>query len=712
MTTRPLLALAALVLVACGERVAPVPVPVPTTAAPVSTAPVPMTLVVDATDLPRGLLHARVELPAKPGTLAVWYPKWIPGTHAPSGPIQNLGGFRPMLPDGTRLAWRRDEAEPCRFEIEVPPGASTVAIGIDYICNQPSVNSEGIDSYASDAIGIVSWNTCLVYPEGVDDESVRVHASVSLPAGWRWACPLTLATPPVAGQDAAELRPVFAEASLREVVDSPLLAGMNLTSHDISAPAADGDPALPISLHVCTDRRAAPSVPRETLAALRRQSAEIQAMLDAPWPFQRYLLYAVFSDRIPGTGLEHLSCSVNVFAANALRTPERFANRAAGQLAHELMHAWCGKHCRPAGMYTRDLHTAQRTSLLWVYEGLDMWLGEVLPARAGFASPEEFAASVRSFAQSLALNAGREWRSLEDTATANWLLRAPSEHWSGLRRDQDYYLEGMLFWMEVDAIIRDGSGGARSLDDVVADLLRVDPTRPVSPFDLDDVVAALSRAHAHDWRALIRARVQTPSADLPFHALERCGWRVRWAAKRPVEQQSWLDSDYIDETWSLGMTLHEGRIRAIMPHSPADRARLAEGMRVLGIAGEALTPAAMDRALAASATTAEVRLRVEDDGHAREVTLVYDGGPRYFEIERIPERPDYLAEQVRPRSAAGRAFRTATEAAKRPADPPTEVEPEPSGDGEGAAAAPGEAMDDLGEQAPAEEPAEVEVEVP
>ena len=87
-----------------------------------------MRLEVDAREISRKLLHAREEIPVQPGKLALWFPKWMPGTHAPGGPVQNLAGLRLETPDGQPIAWRRDEAEPYRIESTVPDGVDRLVV--------------------------------------------------------------------------------------------------------------------------------------------------------------------------------------------------------------------------------------------------------------------------------------------------------------------------------------------------------------------------------------------------------------------------------------------------------------------------------------------------------------------------------------------------------------------------------------------------------
>ena len=95
----------------------------------------------------------------------------------------------------------------------------------------------------------------------------------------------------------------------------------------------------------------------------------------------------------------------------------------ANLIPHEYVHSWCGKFRRPAGQCTPDFHTPQKTRLLWVYEGLTEYLGEVLMVRSGLVKPEEYRETLASTIGGLMLRTGRKWRSLEDTAVASHLLR-------------------------------------------------------------------------------------------------------------------------------------------------------------------------------------------------------------------------------------------------------------------------------------------------
>src|SRR5947207_15135407 len=97
-------------------------------------------LFVDASDAPRKIFHARMSIPAKPGTLTLYYPKWIPGEHGPTGPIQDLAGLK-FIANGQTLSWRRDLLDGWTFHVEVPAGVSSVEALLDFIS---PAGSEGI----------------------------------------------------------------------------------------------------------------------------------------------------------------------------------------------------------------------------------------------------------------------------------------------------------------------------------------------------------------------------------------------------------------------------------------------------------------------------------------------------------------------------------------------------------------------------------------
>ena len=134
-------------------------------------------------------------------------------------------------------------------------------------------------------------------------------------------------------------------------------------------------------------------------------------------------------------------------------------------LSHEFTHSWNGKYRRPVGLYQPDFATPQQGALLWVYEGMTEYLGNVLAARSDLKTQAQYRDILALTAAELDYTPGRDWRPTEDTAVAASILREQCPAWSNWRRGQDYYFEGEVLWLDADTLIRKMTGNKKSLDD-------------------------------------------------------------------------------------------------------------------------------------------------------------------------------------------------------------------------------------------------------
>src|SRR5258708_33767484 len=137
----------------------------------------------------------------------------------------------------------------------------------------------------------------------------------------------------------------------------------------------------------------------------------------------------------------------------------------ASLLPDEFVPSWNGKYKRPAGLATPNYQEPMHGDLLWVYEGLTDYLGNILAVRTGLRSPDQFRENLAYTAAMLDHRAGRTWRPLQDTATSVQSLFAAPPQWANCRRSADYYPEGYLIWLDVDALIRRQTNGQKSLND-------------------------------------------------------------------------------------------------------------------------------------------------------------------------------------------------------------------------------------------------------
>jgi predicted metalloprotease with PDZ domain len=621
---------------------------------------------IDATDLPRKLLSATLTIPVPPsartgdGVVALWYPKWVPGVHAPGGPVQNVAGLVFETTGGEPLDWVREPGEVYRVNVRTG-GADPIVARMRYIADQPSTNSDGIDSYGSDEIGFVSPNTVLLVPHGTSITEMTVDATITLPPGWTLATalrapdggpphaasspdpPPTPGAPPSTGATFA-----FERVTLETYVDSPILCGRYIERYElVEDVVADRSP--PQTMHVVSESKQATDIDETLLARFRRMTTEATLLFESH-PFARYDLLVAVSDILKHNGLEHLSSSYNAMSQRALEDVESLKGWERYLIPHEYTHAWCGKYRRPAGMLTTDFHAPKDTELLWVYEGLDQYLGKVLEVRSGFAPPEAFTWYVREQIRDAMYTQGRAWRPLDDTAASAHVLRDWSRSWGLLRRGQDFYHEGALMWLEADARIRNLTDGERSLDDFCRLFFaRTDGDPVPNPHTREDVVRLLGEVAEGDWDTFVRERVEEPGERYRLDLLSEIGYRVQYSNEAPDPPESEGGGNGVSAFESIGASFWgDGTVGHVILDTPADEAGLAPGMTILGVGGYTWSADRLRDAIAESAETGAIELLIESGDRYETRTIHYDGGPRHLVLVRDDEAPDRLSEIATP----------------------------------------------------------------
>lgn len=554
--------------------------------------------------------------------------------------MQNLAGLRFEDTKGAPITWRRDDEEMCRFHLTVPAGADRVIAKLDYICNQPSVNSSGVDNFGNSKLGVINWNTVLLYPDGVSIDTATATVRLQLPPGWKAGTALKRESD---GRDEIQFKP----ATLREFVDCPLICGEHFRTIEFT-----GKNTPPAFLHLTSEAPSAIAIDDKLIAQYRKLVAEGVALFGgARWDAYHFLV--VCSDVLPRNGLEHLTSSFNEVSERELVDEKKRKNWPAYLLPHEFVHSWCGKFRRPASMVTTNFHTPERTRLLWIYEGLTQYLGEVLTVRSGLLSLEEHLPVFASKLDHLMRQEGRRWRALEDTAVASWLNRAHSQSWSQLRRGQDYYDEGLVVWLEADALIREKTGGRKTLDDFCRKFFAADRDKhpPVLGYELREVTAALKELADEDWEKFFAERISKPKDALGLDFFARTlGYRLQYNAK-PSEFLTEREKDrkQVLATASIGLIAAEdGKINTVVPGSPADKAALASGMTITGVNGRKFSSQRLKDGIADSVAARKIDLLVLDGDTFRDVALEYAEGPKYLELTRTADHPDTLAAILKP----------------------------------------------------------------
>jgi predicted metalloprotease with PDZ domain len=619
-----------------------------------STPPAPVKtnafilLAVDASDVGRKLYQVHETIPASPGPLTLVYPKWLPGEHAPTGPITDLVGLSFSAgTNGTVIPWHRDDVDMYAFHLDVPAGAAAVEAQFQFLS---ALGTAGFSSAASATphLAVVTWNQLLLYPEGAKTDEVQIRASLTLPAGWQFGTALVEASDAGAAGARVAGRPIFAPVSLTTLVDSPVLAGEFFKAVPIDAVHHK------IELDLAADSAAALAISPELTGKLERLVAEADALFGARH-FEDYHFLLSLSDHVAHFGLEH-------HQSNDSRVYEKAVVDQAvnlGVLSHEFVHSWNGKYRRPAGLATPDFQAPMKGELLWVYEGLTQYLGNLLAARSGLWTDQYYKERLAEVAAYLNNLPGRGWRPLEDTTTAAQLLYAAPAEWAALRRGTDFYDEGWLIWLDADTKIRELSHGQKSLDDFCR-LFHGGPSGApmVKPYGLDDVVSALNAVTPFDWKTFLNDRVSKPSTHAPLDGIGRGGWSLVYNDTRNL-YNTLVEQGELKKTeagYSLGLWVKDdGAIIDVVGGSSAFRAGLGPGMKVMVIGGKKWSPDALREAIAAATRSKQpMTLAVDNDGVVKVFTLDYHDGLREPHLERIVSAPDVLHDILAPQTKGGK----------------------------------------------------------
>lgn len=612
-----------------GDAVAP-------KAAQIADADWPGTIMlsVDASDVSRRIQRVRERVPVQAGPLTLWYPQWIPGNHAPTGPINQLAGLA-ISGNGARIAWRRDTVDMYAFHVDVPAGVDALDIEFQYL--SPTSDAQGRVAMTP-AMLALQWHRVLLYPAGYDARRIRFAPSLTLPAGWQSGSALE-----VASRDGDTLH--FAPVALVDLVDSPLYAGRWFKRYDLDPGAKQ-----PVHLDVIADApellEAKPAI-LDAHRALVRQADRVFGTR----PFAHYDFLLALSDQFSGIGLEHHQSSENGTYPGYLRGDAPFAGN--DLLPHEYSHAWNGKYRRPAPSWTPHFNTPMRDDLLWLYEGQTNYWAVVLATRSGLWNQEQARAVLAELVATQAQRRGRDWRSLQDTVSQGIIdFNDAPQAWESWQRAYDFYGGGALLWLAVDGKLRELSKERHPLDDFARTFFGGSQGRvQVATYTFEDVVAALDAVQPFDWAAFLRARLDGTPA--PQDGLAGSGWKLTWSDTANAAIAVAEDADGNDDfRFSLGLKIARegGKVEGVVWDSPAFKAGLARDTQVIAVDGTAYTAARLTSALVAAKSAKqpiELLLRQGDTFTTHRID--YHDGVRYPRLERTPGTPDRLSRLLQAR---------------------------------------------------------------
>ncbi len=610
------------------------------TLAPTGRAGTGLKLDIDAREAPRRIMHAHEILDVKPGPLTLSYAEWIPGEHGPTGPVVDLVGLNLRSTSSGESApsipWRRDLSNMYLFHCDIPAGQTTVEITFDFILS-PLVRGFSSAASSSAHLVVLSWNTVVLFPVDVRPDSITVTPSLRLPSGWHMGTALE-----TEGSTGQETR--FKPVALDMLIDSPVIAGEFFKRIDISAGTG-----IPHHIDMASDGEAAIEMTPVMIRAYENLVRETTALFGAHH-YRHYDFLYTLSDQVSSFGLEHHQSSDDRVGERTI-VDDRMCELRAGLLPHEFVHSWNGKYRRPADLATGDYSSPMKGDLLWVYEGLTEYLGHVLTARSGLETDELYRDHLAMIAAEEDNRTGRSWRPLQDAADAAQILYAAREDWASYRRSVDYYDEGNLIWLDVDGMIREQTGGKKSLDDFCRAFHGGTDSGPlIKTYTFDDIVRTLNEVSPHDWGSYLTGRMRSLDPHAPLSGIERGGWQLVYRdtlseLHKALEEVHRL----VDMRYSLGFMLdEEGEVIDVLPGTPAAKAGIAPGMKLIAVDGKKFSRFVVrDAVRLARTSTSPTALLVQNGDFYSTFPVSYHGGERYPFLERNASRPDVLGSIIR-----------------------------------------------------------------
>ncbi len=598
----------------------------------------PIVITADLSDAPRKLYHAEVDIPVKAGIVSLTTPKWIPGNHRPTGPVDDITGVV-FTANGQTLKWRRDDADLYEFHVTVPAGVTTLHAHLDCI----------VTARLTQKMAVLEWEKLLLYPAHTPVRDIPIQPSVTVPKGWGIGTALT----PTDGYDPqhpAGGTTHYALTNVEQLEDSPVIAGEYFHEFPL-APEVKPAHFIDVVSDDPEDSQLRPALLAEISNLVREADA-----LYKSHHYNQYHFLLTLSDIAGGEGLEHGQSSDNGIGEKGF-SDARHQLAESDLLAHEFTHSWNGKYRRPFNLYQPDFEKMQQGSLLWVYEGMTQYLGNVLAARSNLKSQANYRDMLAMSAAQLDTKSGRDWRPTEDTAIAASILRGGSPTWANWKRGQDYYQEGELFWLDADTLIRKMTDNKKSLDDFQHIFLaKGGNTGPlVVTYTRDELIADLNQVARYDWATFIHDRIDNinPRADLA--GIEQGGYKLVYTDKpspseRTMARNGGRRAAGLNVWYSVGLRVSaEGTIGDVRWNGPADKARLAPGQKIVAVNGHVFSNDALkDAIVQAKSNSQPIHLITQADTFIYTADLDYHDGLRYPRLERVEGTPAYLDDITKP----------------------------------------------------------------
>jgi predicted metalloprotease with PDZ domain len=613
---------------------APQPAPIADTIPAARDVPYPggtILLDVEATDTERGIFRVKETIPvAGGGHMVLLYPKWLPGNHSPTGQIEKVAGLV-IRANGQVVPWTRDRLDVFAFHLDVPQGATALDVQFQFVSATKS--DQGRVVMTPNLVSLQP-NSVSLYPAGYYIRQIPIRMTARFPDGFTAAGAISA--------KATGSTYAYDQTNYEILVDSPILAGRYGKTWPLSPR---------VNLNVFADKPDMLAATPDQIAAHKKLVEQAVATFGAQH-YDHYEFLLSLSDQLGGIGLEHHRSSENgsrtsYFTEWDQNVPAR------NLLPHEFTHSWDGKFRRGAELWTPDFRTPMRDQSLWVYEGQTQFWGYVLQARSGLVSKQDTLDGYASILGTYDTAPARQWRPLIDTTNDPIISQRRPKGWISWQRSEDYYNEGLMVWMEVDAMLRQKSGGKKSIDDFARAFFGIrDGDWGEVTYSFDDVAATLDKIVPFDWAGFLTKRLTETGQPAPLQGFAMNGYKLVYVP----EQSSFLKQKEkaqknTDLSFSIGLVIGENNmVTSTIWDSPAFKAAIDVGTQIQAVNDEAYSADLLKAAIrAAKGSKDPIRLIVKNDNRFRTVVIDYHGGPLYPKLEKIGKGESGLDRLLAPR---------------------------------------------------------------
>ncbi len=590
-----------------------------------------MTLKVDATNIDQAIFNITQTIPVqKAGPMVLLFPQWLPGAHAPRGKIDKLAGLK-IYADGKLIEWKRDKIDVFAFHINVPSGAKEIKANFQYL--SPTAPNQGRIE-VTDELMSLQTNSVSLYPAGYYVRNIPIEFSVTLPKGWKAA---TALRPTSIEGDTIN----YKTENYEVFVDSPILAGKYYKAFKLTDK---------VMLDVFADDPKFLEAKPEHIEAHRKLVEQAVKTFKSEH-YDRYNFLLSLSDELGSIGLEHHRSSENGVPTGYF-TDWNNNLRSRNLLPHELSHSWDGKYRRGEDAWTPDYKTPMQNSLLWVYEGQTQFWGYVLGARSGMYSKEETMAAYAAIASDLDIRKGREWRALLDTTNDPIISARAPKAWTSYQRSEDYYNEGMLIWIEVDAKIRELTGGKKSIDDFAKAFYGMnDGDYGQLTYNFDEIVKVLNGVVKYDWAKLLNERLDEKADGAPLNGFINSGYKLVYNDKPNAFIKNVEGSTKsINLIYTLGLGLNnEGAVSQVIWDSLAFNKALTVNDKIVAVNGKAFSKDGILQAIKdAKQTKKPIEMLVQRGKKYKTINFEYYDGLKYPHFEKSGTAEGYVDKLLKP----------------------------------------------------------------